>query len=233
MKPMQPLFQLETPPETSAVPPAPRALRDGPDARAADADAARLASSLDERTLCDRALRGDASAWSALVHKHNHRVVVSLLARGVRIDRAKDIAQETWMRLLEQQRAGRLTQLVLPGLAIAQAAFFSLENARRESSKNEPISLEEPRAREAVDMVDPQADAETRLVTGERLERAEAVLAKCSASARSVFHLAYGGDGLDHAQIASRVGLSVQRVRQILCEVRAQLRTALEGDGHE
>jgi len=198
-----------------------------------DARAAALAASTDERTLCDRALRGDTDAWNALVHKHNHRVVVSLLARGVRIDRAKDIAQETWMRLIEQQRAGRLQQLLLPGLAVAQAAFFSLENARRESSRREPLSLEEPRARAAEDLVDPAADAETRLLTGERLARAEAVLARCSQSARSVFHLAYGGEGLSHAQIAEMIGLSVQRVRQILCEVRAQLRTALEGDGHE
>ena len=47
-------------------------------------------------------------------------------------NRAKDIAQETWWRLIEQQRAGRLQQLLLPGLGVAQAAFFSLESARRE-----------------------------------------------------------------------------------------------------
>jgi RNA polymerase sigma factor (sigma-70 family) len=181
--------------------------------------------------LCERALAGDTEAWNALVQKHNHRVVVSLLARGVRIDRAKDIAQETWMRLIEQQRAGRLTQLVLPGLAVAQAAFFSLESARKLASRNTPLPIDA--VREATDLVDPAADAETRLVTGERLERAEAVLAECSPSARAVFKLAYGGEGLDHAQIASKVGISLQRVRQILCEVRKQLRTALEGDGHE
>jgi RNA polymerase sigma-70 factor (ECF subfamily) len=192
-------------------------------------DPAALVAQVDERTLCARALGGDADAWNALVHKHNQRVVVSLLARGVRIDRAKDIAQETWIRLIEQQRAGRLSDLVLPGLAITQAAFFSLENARREGARKVPLSLDaEPEAR---DVVDPQADAETRLVTGERIERAEQVLAGCSASARAVFQLAYGGDGLSHAEVAAKVGLSLQRVRQILCEVRKQLRTALEGDG--
>jgi RNA polymerase sigma-70 factor (ECF subfamily) len=133
------------------------------------------------------------------------------------------------MRLIEQQRAGRLTQLVLPGLAIAQAAFFSLESARRESSRHEPLPLDG--VREATDLVDPAADAEARLVSGERLERAEQVLSRCSASARAVFQLAYGGEGLSHAQVAEKVGLSLQRVRQILCEVRKELRTALEGDG--
>jgi RNA polymerase sigma-70 factor (ECF subfamily) len=56
------------------------------------------------------------------------------------------------------------------------------------------------------------------------------VLSACSDSAKKVFRLAYGGDGLSHAEVAERVGLSLQRVRQILCEVRAKLRTALEGE---
>jgi RNA polymerase sigma-70 factor (ECF subfamily) len=45
-----------------------------------------------------------------------------------------------------------------------------------------------------------------------------------------VFRLAYGGEGLSHAEVARRVGLSLQRVRQILCEVRAKLREAMQGD---
>ena len=185
----------------------------------------------DERTLTSRALEGDTGAWNALIQKHNHRVVVSLLARGVRIDRAKDLAQETWLRLIEQQRAGRLTHLMLPGLAVAQAAFLSLEAARRDASKSAPLPFDA--ARGATDLVDPQADAEARLVSGERLASAERVLSRCSASSRAVFQLVYGGEGLSHAEVASKVGLSLQRVRQILCEVRKQLRSALEGDGHE
>jgi RNA polymerase sigma-70 factor (ECF subfamily) len=183
----------------------------------------------DEASLCAAALRGEREAWSTLVQRHNHRVVVTLLARGVRVDRAKDIAQEAWMRLVEQQRQGRLERLQLPGLAIAQATFLSLEAARREATsarRHEP--LDEPAI--AAALADPQADAETRLVTEERVERALEVLAGCSVSAKKVFRLAYGGDGLSHAEVAERVGLSLQRVRQILCEVRAKLRTALEGE---
>jgi RNA polymerase sigma-70 factor (ECF subfamily) len=174
------------------------------------------------------------TAWNALVARHDHRVVVSLLARGVRIDRAKDIAQEAWMRLLEQQRAGRLTHLSLPGLAIAQAAFLSLEAARREGSRRVAVSLDaEDAPREATDLVDPAADAEARLLTTERVDQAERVLAGCSPSARAVFRLAYGGEGLSHADVAKQVGLSLQRVRQILCEVRGKLRVALEGESCE
>jgi RNA polymerase sigma-70 factor (ECF subfamily) len=180
----------------------------------------------DEGALCAAALRGDEAAWNALVHKHNQRVVVALLARGVRADRAKDIAQEAWIRLIEQQRLGRLDRLVLPGLAITQAAFLAMEAARREAaSRHQPIDELVTAA-----IADPRADAESRMMTEERVARALEVLSGCSSSAKEVFRLAYGGDGLSHAEVAKRVGLSLQRVRQILCEVRAKLRVAMQGD---
>ena len=197
------------------APPAPvRALRPAPPA--------------DEAALCARALQGDAEAWGALVQRHNHRVVVSLLARGVRVDRAKDIAQEAWIRLVEQQRQGKLERLQLPGLAIVQASFLAMEAARREVNVRRHEPLDEPAV--AAALADPHDDAETRLMTEERVTRAVEVLSGCSPSAKKVFRLAYGGDGLSHAEVAERVGLSLQRVRQILCEIRAKLRTALEGD---
>jgi RNA polymerase sigma-70 factor (ECF subfamily) len=181
-----------------------------------------------EEALCAAALQGDAAAWSALVHKHNHRVVVTLLARGVRVDRAKDIAQEAWIRLVEQQRLGRLERLQLPGLAIAQAAFLAMESARRDGLARRHEPLDEPSI--AVGLADPHADAESRMMTEERVTRAVEVLSACSPSARNVFRLAYGGDGLSHSDVARKAGLSLQRVRQILCEVRAKLRVALQGD---
>jgi RNA polymerase sigma-70 factor (ECF subfamily) len=180
------------------------------------------AHDMDEATLCDQALRGDTASWSALVQKHNHRVVVALLGRGAPMDRAKDIAQDAWLRLVEQQREGRLSHLQLPGLAITQATFLFLESVRR-VRRSEPLD-------DASDQVmDPRANAEATLLTEERFARAEKVLARCSPSARNVFKLVYGGEGLDHAEVATRLGLSLQRVRQIICEVRKLLRESFEG----
>jgi RNA polymerase sigma-70 factor (ECF subfamily) len=184
------------------------------------------APAADEASLCAAALRGGEDAWNALIQRHNHRVVVTLLARGIPIDRAKDLAQEAWIRLIEQQRAGRLERLVLPGLAITQAAFLAMEDARRERGARRHDPIDEVVAA----VVDPRADAEARVLTEERVARAIEVLAGCSPSAREVFRLAYGGEGLSHAEVARRVGLSLQRVRQTLCEVRARLRVAIEGD---
>jgi len=183
-------------------------------------------SQAEERRHTERALSGDLAAWNALIERHNHRVVVSLLARGVRVDRAKDIAQDAWIRLIEQQRAGRLASLSLPGLAIAQAGFLAGDLARRERGRLEPLDDA------ASDVLDPAGDIEERLAATEHLAQAERVLARCSPSAQKVFRLAYSGDGLSHADVAVQAGLSLQRVRQILCEVRKRLRSALE-DRHE
>jgi RNA polymerase sigma-70 factor (ECF subfamily) len=181
----------------------------------------------DEAALCAAALRGDQDAWNALVQRHNHRVVVTLLARGLRIDRAKDLAQEAWIRLVEQQRMGRLDRLVLPGLAITQAGFLALEDARRDASSRHHDPLDEV---VSLAVADPRANAESQVLTEERVTRALEVLSGCSPSAREVFRLVYSGEGLSHAEVAKRVGLSLQRVRQILCEVRARLRVEMEGD---
>jgi len=188
------------------------------------------AAPIEDDALCARALGGDMEAWNALVVRHNHRVVVSLLARGVRFDRAKELAHDAWIRLIEQQRAGRLRALQLPGLAIAQAAFLALESARRDAAarRHEPLD-----AHPGAELADPRVDAEAHIITEERLARAEEILSRCSPSARKVFRLVYGGEGMSHAEVARAVGLSLQRVRQIVCEVRKELRKAIDGVNHE
>jgi RNA polymerase sigma-70 factor (ECF subfamily) len=169
-----------------------------------------------------RALQGDEAAWNALVAKHNHKVVVALLARGLPVERAKDIAQEAWLRLLEQQRAGKLRELKLPALAITQATFLSLDEARKDGRTTALA--------EGFDAADPRPLSEERLIGEEQLARAKRLLSKCSPSARQVFTLVYGGGNLSHADVAERVGLSVQRVRQIVCEVRKELRRGFEDE---
>ncbi|MCY0997851.1 sigma-70 family RNA polymerase sigma factor [Myxococcus sp. MISCRS1] len=184
----------------------------------------------DEEVLARKALAGDRSAWDALVARHHRRVVVSLLARGVRVDRAHELAQETWARLIQQQQRGLLTELRLPNLALTQAAFLAADDARR--ARRESISGAVEELPERQHPVDPAVSAERRLLSEEQLSRAHAALAQVSPSARSVFLLACDGQELPHAEVAAKVGLSVQRVRQILCEVRKKLRSALEEETH-
>lgn len=167
-------------------------------------------------TLEERALSGDRDAWHELIARHERKVLLSLLARGIRVDRARELVQDTWLRLIEQQRLGKLERLELPGLAIVQARFLALEQDRRR-----PTDLEEI---EEIDPITPEHE----LFSREQLTRAQAVLERCSPSAQKVFRLVYEQPQLRHQEVAERVGLSLQRVRQILCETRKVLREALE-----
>ena len=167
------------------------------------------------------ALAGDPRGWAGLIERHDHRVVVSLLGRGLTIDRARELAQETWLRLMEQQRSGRLESLVLPGLAIVQAAFLAANDRRRGWR---------PPTDEVTEVA--PATAEASVIGRERLARIERELAACPAGARRVFELVYDHPELGYAEVAVQVGLSVQRVKQIVFEVRKRLREALaEGEG--
>ncbi len=196
--------------------------------RQREEDTRRLEGSVqeDEAGLARRALDGDSGAWNTLISRYHRRVVVSLLARGVRVDRAHEIAQETWARLIQQQQKGMLTELRLPNLALTQAAFLAADEARR--ARRESLAGPVEELNESHNPVDPSVSAERRLLSEEQLGRAQQALQQCSANAQRVFQLACDGQELPHAEVAARVGLSVQRVRQILCEVRKKLRGALE-----
>ena len=167
------------------------------------------------------ALAGDPAAWTALIERHDHRIVVALLGRGVRLERARELAQETWLRLMERQRAGRLLALTLPGLAIVQAGFLAANDRRR--PEHQPWSSEvEPASR---------ATAEDAVISRQRLELLGRALGACPPGARRVFELVYDHPELGYAEVAGRVGLSVQRVKQIVFEVRKRLGAALEEAG--
>lgn len=180
------------------------------------------AAAADDEDVVRAALAGSDAAWEALVTRHEHRVVVALLARGVPLDRARELTQETWVRLMERQRAGRLEWMSLPGLAIVQAGFLATNEWRRDE-RHQPW----PTPAEAA----PEPSAEEAAIGKERLRRVSRALDGCPASARRVFELVYDHPELSYAEVAGRVGLSVQRVKQIVFEVRKRLRAALDEEG--
>jgi RNA polymerase sigma factor (sigma-70 family) len=167
------------------------------------------------------ALSGDPGAWSALIARHGHRVLVALLARGIPVERARELVQETWLRLMERQRAGRLTELSLPGLAIVQAGFLAANERRRLDRQVRGRVLPEPSTGRT---------GEDAVIDKERVGRMARALDACPAGARRVFALVYDHPELGYAEVAAQVGLSVQRVKQIVFEVRKRLRAALDED---
>ena len=159
--------------------------------------------------------------WDAQLAAHDRRVLLLLLAMGLRLDQAKDIAQRTWLRLIEQYEAGELPRIELPGLALRQARFLALDELRR-LGKNTKLAVVE------VELDSGLPSQESALIRREELSLALSALDRCSPSAQRVFQAVYEDPEATHADAAAKLGLSVQRVRQVLCEVRKRLRAAME-----
>lgn len=171
--------------------------------------------------------------WARLIARHQHRVVLSLVAAGHGFDRARELANEAWARLMEKDRNGQLGRVELPGLAIVQARYLAWDERRREAllarrqagggPAGGPDHSEEL-------LVDRNPSPEQRILTREQARAALQAVATAPQSAQRLFRLLYAEPGMPHARAASQLGLSVQRVRQILCELRKRVRAALEGE---
>src|SRR5262249_49485150 len=123
-------------------------------------------------------------------------------------------------RLIEQHAKGALGELDFPGLAIRQARFLALnEHARARTEK---------RALAAVPDAAHPPDVDRVVASRQELARVLDALASCSPTARKVFRLVYATPDGSVARAAQEIGLSLQRVRQILCETRSHMRRALE-----
>lgn len=157
--------------------------------------------------------------WDDAVRRHDRRVYLSVLALGLPPERAREITQAAWTRLIEQHQRGALGEIELPGLAIRQARFLAFNELSRTRVENRVLAA----------VPDPPAAPDTERVVGSRqeIERVLAALATCSPTARKVFRLVYATPGGTASQAAKEVGLSLQRVRQILCETRRHIRRAL------
>jgi RNA polymerase sigma factor (sigma-70 family) len=158
--------------------------------------------------------------WDDAIRTHDRRVYLSVLALGLAPDRAREISQAAWTRLIEQHARGALTELELPGLAIRQARFLAFNELKRTKTE----------ARTLAAVPDPPQAPDVERVVGSRqeIDRVLAALATCSPQARKIFRLVYATPGGTAASAAKDIGLSLQRVRQILCETRAQIRRSLE-----
>jgi RNA polymerase sigma factor (sigma-70 family) len=157
--------------------------------------------------------------WDDAVRRHDRRVYLSVLALGLSPERAREVTQATWTRLVEQHRRGALDHIELPGLAIRQARFLAFNELQR--------TRVEKRALAAVPDPPDTPDAEQVVGSRQEIARVVAALATCSPTARKVFRLIYATPGGTAARAAQELGLSLQRIRQIMCETRRHIRQAL------
>lgn len=135
-------------------------------------------------------------------------------------DRAEDFSQDTFVRLLgrtdlEQTREPRaLLSTIARGLLIDYFRRSALERAYLEELGQLP-SAEQP-------------SLEEQALALEALKEIDRLLGELSANARAAF-LHNRLDGMGHAEIAERLGVSVSRVRQYLAQGLRQCYIAVYG----
>jgi len=159
-------------------------------------------------------------AWDRLIETHGRRVVVSLLARGLPLERAKEVADDAWVRIIQQHRAGRLAQLRVPGLVIAQAIWM-MRDDRRRTQRREALGSRGAAAELS------EVDVEEQLLARDQLRLVMKIVEGAPPTARRVFELTWGDPPRNAFEVAEELGISVQRVRQVACELRKRIRAAL------
>jgi RNA polymerase sigma factor (sigma-70 family) len=166
--------------------------------------------------------------WDQLIEQHSRRVVVALLARGLPLERAKELADDAWVRIIQQHRAGRLPELKIPGIVIMQALFLA-RDAQRVSMRRAAVDA---RIGGDYGLHGGNDDVEERLLAREQLRRIAKVVEAASPTARRVFELSYGEPNCSASEVAEEIGISIQRVRQITCELRKRIRGVV-GEAHD
>ncbi len=162
----------------------------------------------------------DQNVWDSAIRRYDRKVFLSLLALGLSPEQAREIAQTTWTKLMEKKAEGELDELQLPGLAIRQARFLALNDLQRRQTQQRVLA--------AVPDPGPTPDVEQIAMSRQQLDRILDALAECSPIAKRIFRLVYASPRMSHAETARTVGLSLQRVRQTLCETRKHIRHAIE-----
>lgn len=135
--------------------------------------------------------------------------------------RAEDLSQDTFVRLLGRPELNAprepraLLTAIAKGLLIDHFRRSALERAYLDELTLLPAEL--------------QPNPEEQALALEGLREVERLLGQLSSKARAAF-LHNRLDGMGHAQIAERLGVSVSRVRQYLAQGLRQCYIALYGE---
>lgn len=144
--------------------------------------------------------------------------LLQFLARRAGRSAAEDVVQDTWLRLRERSDAEtwREPRAVL----FTTAANLATDAHRRSTSAEKMFSRGDVVEESACPRADPEAQADTL----GRLERLTVALEQLPAVCREAF-LLNRLEGLSHAQIAARLGVSTKSVQRY---IERSLRACLE-----
>jgi RNA polymerase sigma factor (sigma-70 family) len=165
------------------------------------------------------ARRQRAELVERLFREHNDALIRFLVARLRSYQDARDVAQESYVRLLSLDEPGAVSYL--RAFLFKTAANLATDRQRRASAHLRATEL--PLFHEFADVRTPERLAADRQ-TVQRLER---LIAAMPAKCRQAFIL-YQFEGLEFAAIAVRMGMSERMVRKYVVRALLHCRTQLD-----
>jgi RNA polymerase sigma-70 factor, ECF subfamily len=181
------------------------------DAAAADAD----------RFALQRMVRGDHDALAEVYDRHA-RLLFSLALRIVgRQPDAEDVLQEVFTQVWRQAGRYDTSRGTVAGWLVMLTRSRALDRLRRERGA---AAADVDWA--SIDIVDPDAAVDLRLVTAERAGRLRAALEALPEAQRTPLELGYY-EGLSQSAIAARLGVPLGTIKTRMRQALLRLRDAL------
>ena len=177
----------------------------------------------DESVLIDRALDGDRSAFTELVHIHQDRLFASMVQMTGSPDEAEDAVQDAFIRaFLKLDTFQRNSQFFT---WLYRIAFNAALSRRRRKRPN--VSLEHFRESSGIEIADGGEKVDSDLLRGEQVDLVRRAIATLSEKHQTVLKLREMQERT-YEEIAEILEISIGTVRSRLNRARAALKKAVE-----
>lgn len=180
---------------------------------------------LEDTTLAARAAKGDGEALTALVERYRRYVYTIAFKIALNEEDALDIAQNTFVRLVEKIGDFRGEGEFRSWLA-AIAAREAINHLRRPSRREEAMSPETFEEIADSPAAEARGDPRARLDAEQRRGLVEQAMKRLAPQQRAVFALRFMED-MGPKEIANRLGLPAGQVRSQLNRAIARIREVL------
>ena len=177
----------------------------------------------DEPDLIDRALQGDRSAFTELVHRHQDRLFASMLQVTGSPDEAEEVVQEAFIRaFIKLDTFQRNSQFFT---WLYRIAFNSALTRRRK--RRAKISLDQTRENNGLEVVDSGDGVDEPMLREERIRMVRAAMQTLTDEHKAILTLREMEEQ-SYENIAEILDISIGTVRSRLSRARHQLKLALE-----
>lgn len=165
-----------------------------------------------------------SAAFAEFVRRHEGELRRYLHSRVHDVEDAADLAQECFMRLLRYADGHGEPDLERLMFRIANNLLTDNWRAGRAHHAHEHVPLT------SVDLVNEAPSQEREVAAQQRLERLKAVVRRLPPRCRAVFVFSRI-EGLSHAEIADKFGISVKAVEKHITKALAACRAEVGDDG--